>query len=136
MNRKSAFRFALVALLGFGVLSAPAAQYLVTGSDGPTFATPEEAVAVLEGVVLPTFDALQKLEKDHKILAGGLPVGDRAFTFIVEAASNDEVDMLLRDLPIWPLLKWKVIPLQSFASRGDKEHSVVADLKKVAKSDK
>ena len=50
-----------------------------------------ETAEVLENIILPTFDTLVKLEGDKKILAGGLPVGDRAFVFIVEAASNEEV---------------------------------------------
>jgi hypothetical protein len=33
----------------------------------------------LEKGILPTFDALLKLEADKKILAGGLPVADRGF---------------------------------------------------------
>jgi len=54
-------------------------KYLVVGSEGPGFTSPEEVLAVLEGGILPTFDALMKLEAEKKILAGGLPVGDRAF---------------------------------------------------------
>ncbi|MGH2670675.1 MAG: hypothetical protein ACRDH5_16455, partial [bacterium] len=63
-------------------------KYPVTGSEGPGFASPEQAVEVLERGILPTFDALMKLEADKKILAGGLPVGDRALVFILEAASH------------------------------------------------
>src|SRR3970040_2306057 len=73
-------------------------KYLVSGSEGPGFASPEEAVEILEEVILPTFDALMKLEAQKKIAAGGLPVGDRAFVFIAEAASNEELDRLLRSL--------------------------------------
>ncbi|HEX9869161.1 MAG TPA: muconolactone Delta-isomerase family protein, partial [Candidatus Tectomicrobia bacterium] len=90
-------------------------RYLVSGSEGPGFASPEEAVEILEEVVLPTFDALMKLEARKKIVAGGLPVGDRAFVFIAEAASNEELDRLLRSLPAWGVLEWRVTPLQSFA---------------------
>lgn len=80
-------------------------KYLVTGSEGPGYATPEEAIEVLEKGILPTFDALMNLEADKKILAGGLPVGDRALVFILEAASHEEADQLLRDLPAWGVLK-------------------------------
>lgn len=62
-------------------------KYLVIGSGGLGFAPPEEAVSVLEAIVLPGFDKLIGLEK-KKIVAGGLPVGDRAFVFIAEAASG------------------------------------------------
>ncbi len=104
--------------------------YLVSGSGGPGFASPEEAVRVLEQLVLPGFDALIRLEADKKILAGGLPVGERAVAFIVEASSHDEVDRLLRGLPLWGVLEWKVTPLESFAGRAEQERAIVAAVKK------
>jgi hypothetical protein len=105
-------------------------KYLVSGSEGPGFASPEEAVEILEEVVLPTFDALMKLEAQKKIAAGGLPVGDRAFVFIAEAASNEELDRLLRSLPAWGVLEWHVTPLQSFAGRAAQDRDVVKQFKK------
>ena len=107
-------------------------KYLVTGSEGPGFASPMETAEVLENIILPTFDTLVKLEGDKKILAGGLPVGDRAFVFIVEAASNEEVDRLLRTIPAWGVLKWQVTALQTFAGRAAQEREVVKELKKGA----
>lgn len=85
-------------------------KYLVTGSAGPVFASPEEAVAALETGSLPTFEALMKLEAERKILTGGIPVADRAVVFILEASSNEEADQLLRNLPAWGVLTWKVTP--------------------------
>ena len=106
-------------------------KYLVIGSEGPGFASPEETVEVLEKGILPTFDALLKLEAEKKILAGGLPVADRALVFILEASSNDEADQILRgDTCVAEVLKWKVTPLQSFEGRANKERSVVEALKK------
>jgi len=105
-------------------------RYLVSGSEGPGFASPEEAVEILEEVVIPTFDALMKLEAQKKIAAGGLPVGDRPFVFIAEAASNEELDRLLRSLPAWGVLEWHVTPLQSFAGRAAQERDLVKQFKK------
>ena len=105
-------------------------KYLVVGSEGPGFGSPEEAVAILEGAVLPSFDELIKLEKSRKILAGGLPVGERALVFIVDAASHEELDQLLQDLPLWGVLNWEVTPLQSFAGRVTHERDLVKKLKK------
>ncbi|MGQ0658306.1 MAG: hypothetical protein ACT4NU_09465 [Chromatiales bacterium] len=105
-------------------------RYLVVGSGGPGFASPEEAVEVLQKGILPTFDALLQLEARKKILAGGLPVGDRAFVFILEAASSEEADQILRDIPAWGMLKWKVTPLQSFKGRAQKERSIVRELRR------
>jgi hypothetical protein len=104
-------------------------QYLVVGSGGPGFASPEETVEVLEKGVLPAFDAVEKLEEDGKILAGGLPVGDRAFVFIAEAASNEELDRMLRNIPVWGVLQWEVTPLQSIAGRAAQEREIVEEIK-------
>jgi hypothetical protein len=104
-------------------------KYLVVGAEGPGFASPEEAVEVLEGGILPTFDALMQLEEDEKILAGGLPIGDRALVFIVEAASNEELDRMLRSIPAWGVLKWEVSALQTFAGRAEQEREIVEELK-------
>ena len=105
-------------------------KYLVFGSGGPGFESPQEAVAILKEMVLPSFDQLIQMEKQKKILAGGLPVGDRAFVFIVEAASNEEVDAMLRKLPMWGVLDWEVTALQTFAGRAAQERSIVKELKK------
>ena len=109
-------------------------KYLVIGSEGPGFASPEESVELLEKGVFPTFDALLKLETEKKILAGGLPVADRALVFILEASSNDEADQILRDIPAWGVLKWKVTPLQSFEGRANYERSLVEEIKKKLRS--
>ena len=105
-------------------------KYLVVGSGGPGFASPEEMVAVLKEIILPSFDELIRLEKKKKILAGGLPIGDRAFVFIVEASSNEELDQMLRTIPMWGALDWEVTALQTFAGRADQERSIVKKLKK------
>jgi len=99
-------------------------KYLVTATGGPGYESREEAVHILKEIVLPSFDHLIKLEKDGKILGGGLPVGDRAFTFVLEAASNDEVDRVLRAIPIWPMMDWDVVALQGFETRAAMEREV------------
>jgi hypothetical protein len=105
-------------------------KYLVVGSEGPGFSSPEEVIEILEKGVLPTFDALMKLEAEGKIVAGGLPVGDRAFVFIAEASSNEELDRMLRTIPAWGVLKWKVTALQTIAGRAAQERDIVTELKK------
>lgn len=105
-------------------------RYLVIGSGGPGFASKEEAVEVLESVVLPSFTELVRLEKEKKIIAGGLPVGDRSFVFIVEAKSNDELDKMLRKIPMWGTLDWEVTALQTFSGRAEQERQAVKELKR------
>jgi hypothetical protein len=104
-------------------------KYLVMGKGGPGFSSPEEAKKILDEIVIPSFDELIKLEKEKIILAGGLPVGDRAFLFILDAASNDAVDRILRKLPMWGVLNWKVKPLQDFSTRAEIERNALNKMK-------
>ncbi len=108
-------------------------KYLVMGSEGPGFNSPDEAIGILEKEILPTFDTLQKLDAEKKILAGGVPVGDRALVFIAEASSNEELDGLLRSIPAWGVLKWQVTALQTFAGRAAQERQTVERFKKGTK---
>jgi hypothetical protein len=104
-------------------------QYLVEGTGGPGFKSPEEVVEVLERAILPGFEHLIRLQTEKKVLAGGLPVGERALVFIVEAASNHEADQLVRGIPFWGALEWKVTPLQSIEGRAEMERAVVSQIK-------
>ena len=108
-------------------------RYLVVGSGGPGFASAEEALEVLRNIVLPNFTQLIELERKKKILAGGLPVGDRSFVFIAEAESNDELDKMLRQMPMWGVLDWEVTPLQTFNERAKQEQQAVKEMKNTIK---
>lgn len=121
----------LVLALGSVSLSADSAlagKYLVKGSGGPGPGSPAEAINLLEGLVIPTFDMLIKWEKEGKIV-GGLPTGARAVVMIVEAESNHELDRMVRSLPLWPMLDWRVVPLESVAGRAEIERQIVKELK-------
>lgn len=104
-------------------------KYLVVGSSGPGFMSPSEGMELLENVVLPSFNYMIQLEKEKKIIAGGLPVGDRAFVFVMEADSNDELDRLIRNIPMWATLDWEVTPLQTLSARADQERQAVQEYK-------
>ncbi len=104
-------------------------KYLVTGTEGPGFFSSDEALEILENVVLPAFDELEQLEGEGA-LVGGVPVGERSFVFIVEADSHDDVDRTLRALPMWGAMEWEVTPLQDFESRALQEREILKDLKK------
>ena len=105
--------------------------YLVSGkataAGAPT--SPQQAIELLEHLVIPSLDALAKHRAEGKILAGGILVGARAGVFVVEAASNEEVTDLVRNLPFWGILEWKVTPLESFANRARVEREQVEQLK-------
>jgi hypothetical protein len=94
-------------------------RYLVTLENievGPLL-PPEQVIGVIRRAVLPSLEALVRMESEGKILGGGHPVGERGAAFIVEADSNEELDGLLQDLPGWGVVKMKVTPLQRFENR-------------------
>ena len=76
---------------------------------------------------------LMELKANKKILVlpmtGGLPVGSRKFYLIVEAGSLDEIDRMLRDIPVWGVFSWKVTPLQSLEGRAEMERQILKSLK-------
>jgi muconolactone delta-isomerase len=108
-------------------------KYLVIASGGPGFASSKEAIQVLEEMVVPSFDALIKLEAQNRIPAGGLPIGDRAFVFIAESSSNEELDQVLRNIPMWGTMEWEVTPLQTFSGRAAQERDALKKLKAAKK---
>jgi len=94
-------------------------KYLVTMelTGTPPAASPQELVQWLEQMIVPSEEAVIKLEAEGKILAGGDLSGRRGWAFIVEAASNEELSRLLNRIPEWPLLKVDVTPLESSEKR-------------------
>jgi hypothetical protein len=57
-------------------------------------------------------------------------VGDRAFVFIAEAKSNDELDQMLRRIPMWGTLDWEVTALQTFEGRQSKSKRLCEKLRR------
>ena len=109
--------------------------YLVTAKyvePGPLL-PPQNAVPMIEHLVLPSFEAMEKLTKQKKILAGGLVAGARAGAFIMEAANNAEVSKILMELPFWGVVKFDVTPLETFRERLTEERKTVERLKNFLK---
>ena len=77
--------------------------------------TPKDAVAFLENLVIPSFQMLEKWEKEGKITGGGF-AGQRAGCFIMEAASTEELSRTLGTLPLWAVTKWDIHAMVSFTS--------------------
>ena len=71
-------------------------RYLVTGEyiDPGPMLSPQQGIQIFEQTILPSLEALVKLEAEGKILAGGILVGDRAGVMIVEVDSNAALDQL------------------------------------------
>ena len=109
------------------------ARYLVTGDyvDPGPLLPPEQLAHLIEHLVLPSFEALAKLEGEKKILGGGILAGARAGAFIVDVASNDELNRLLQNLPFWGIVRWSSTPLQGFRERAADERQAMERLKAV-----
>ena len=100
-------------------------EYLVRGTGGPGFTSRDELQSILRDIVIPSFQMLVQYEKDGVIPGGGLPVGDRAVAFFIKVRSNEELDRLLRRLPIWGGMNWEVTALQSFQGRLEMEQDIM-----------
>jgi muconolactone delta-isomerase len=49
--------------------------------------------------------------------------------FIIEASSNEELDEVLRNIPMWGSINWEVTPLTSFEARAAQERRVFNERK-------
>lgn len=110
------------------------ARFLVTGEyvDPGPLLPPQQLVQMVENLVIPSFEALAKLEDQKKVLGGGIASGARAGAFIVDVASNDELNRLLQELPFWGIVKWTSTPLQSFRDRAKDEKAAMERIKATA----
>ena len=91
-----------------------------------------QVMEMVENAILPSFDQLDQLLANKKVLAGGVVAGARAIRMIVEAASNEEVSDLLHGLPFWRLVKTKITPLESFSHRLQAERAMIQQMKQAA----
>ena len=72
---------------------------------------------------------LAKLEEQKKVLGGGIASGARSGAFIVDVASNTELNQMLQELPFWGICKWTATPLQTFRDRALDEKKAVDRMK-------
>jgi muconolactone delta-isomerase len=86
----------------------------------------EQTIELLDTRIIPT---LESLETEGKVRAEGIATGTLAGAFVVGAQSKDEVNELVRALPAWGIMQWKVTPLETFAHRADIEKKVVRGLR-------
>lgn len=93
-------------------------EYVETGPALPA----EKVSGMLRGAILPSLAMLSEMEGKGK-LRGGVRAGERGSAMILEASSNDDVSAVLHSLPFYSLMKFTVVPLQSFASRLKEEEA-------------
>lgn len=87
---------------------------------------------LIEQTILPSLEAVQKLEKEKKVVGGGALVGKRTGVVVVEAASNEELDQILTSLPFWGLMKVEVSPLMSFSEAIVRTRESLKQIKEAA----
>lgn len=67
---------------------------------------------------MPAVNACARLEREGRIVAGGLCAGARTLTFIAEARSSDELAALLEDMPESGRMRIGVTVLDPFGARA------------------
>ena len=92
-------------------------------------ATPQEGIAFIEQVILPTLERCKKLEAEGRIISGGVVSGSIALSLLVSAESAQEVDDLLTSLPVWPRMETTVTPLNTFDGRAQAVRARLDELK-------
>ena len=109
-------------------------QYLVKGRavQGVVPGSPEQAVALMENMVIPSLKTLSDLNRQKKITGGPL-AGQRALAFVIDSPSHEEVGKLLMSLPFWGLHEWKVLPLVPFESMSGAVGELLNRMKAMSK---
>jgi hypothetical protein len=79
--------------------------------------SPEAEITLIENYIFPSIEMCRKLREEKKILAGGPISGTIGIAMIVEAASALELDGIVENLPVWPLMETNVTPLTTFEDR-------------------
>ncbi len=90
-------------------------QYLVEAENIDGLIPMKDVPDYINHIVIPSYEELIKMESEKKI-RGGLLAGQRAGAFVMDASSPEEMGKMLKAIPFWGMVKWKVTPLQSFQS--------------------
>ena len=98
-------------------------EYLVEAKNIDGLIPMKDVPDYITHIVLPSYEHLIKLESENKI-KGGLLAGQRAGAFVMDAPSNEELGKMLKAIPFWGMVEWKVTPLQSFKSALDQDGNI------------
>jgi hypothetical protein len=91
---------------------------------GRRLAPTQQLATLLEQAIVPSLEMFAAWEIEGRA-RGGIHAGQRAGTFIIEAASAEEPGSMLASLPFWGMLKWSVVPLQSTRSTIERERGLL-----------
>jgi hypothetical protein len=106
--------------------------FLVLGEniDAGYLIPPDQVVPIIENAVVTSFQIAAQWEQEGRLKGGTFP-GERAGGFVIEAASFEELDSLMNQLPFFGLVKWQVRPLMSFATTVQQIQQNVARFKEM-----
>lgn len=80
----------------------------------------DQLTEFVRGAILPSVEALTRLQKEGKVVSGGYPVGGRpAIVLLVEADTERELYELLQDLPLWEQVEVEARRMQGLEELGD-----------------
>ena len=90
-------------------------MFLVLGEyiDPGALVPPDQALNVVEQVVVPSFQMFAQLAQQGK-LKGGIYPGERAGGFVIDVESYEELDSIMNHSPFFGLVKWTVKPLMPY----------------------
>jgi hypothetical protein len=74
-------------------------------------------VELVHEILVPSLQVLVQLQKEGKLLAGGIRAGSQDVVFILRlpaAESHRVVRQLLVQMPMYGHYRWEVTPLESF----------------------
>jgi len=109
-------------------------RFLVTidGADMSVGRPPEQLAKVVEQMVVPGIEQLDRWEQEGRIHGGGYTAA-RGGVFIMDADSSEEVEQLLTSLPYWGLVKVDVKPLISTSSMLERTRAMGQRLQEQAR---
>lgn len=99
--------------------------FLVRGEflDPESSVSPDQALAVVERMVVPSF---QMLAQQNNV-TGGIFAGERAGAFLIEADSPEALDSMMNHLPFFGVVKWDVKTLVPFGTIAQQVPQYIAD---------
>lgn len=79
-------------------------------------------------LVVKMLEAIMDLRKEGKVQVHGGFVGRQAGCIIWDVDSNEELQRLVSNLPLWPFMDWEVTPLVSTEQALQSVKSALASL--------
>ena len=103
------------------------------GTDAAISGNPREYASMIEGVLVPSLQTIEKWEREGKVV-GGVYAGERAGSLIMEADSPEELSRTLARLPFWGVVNMNVSSMQSFSAAIEQTKEQMNSLKALAQA--